>query len=79
MVPLQRFAFEKDDGEEGEDDKRYHFLDDFELHQRECAAVAREPYAVGRYLEAVFGQSYSPRQQDDGVKGCVVAYDFKLL
>ena len=79
MVPLQRFAFEEDDGEEGEDDEGYNFLDDFELHQRECAAVAGEAYAVGGYLEAVFGQGYSPRQQDDGIERCVVANDFELL
>ena len=73
MVPLQRLAFEEEDGEEREDDECYRFLDYFELHQRECAAVACETYAVCRHLAAVFGQGDAPRQQYDDIQGRVAA------
>lgn len=79
VVPLQRLAFEEEYGEEREDDERYCFLDYFELHQRECASVANETYAVGRYHKAVFGQSYAPRQQYHGIERSVVAYYFHGL
>lgn len=79
VVPLQRLAFEEEYGEEREDDERYCFLDYFELHQRECAAVSREAYAVCQHLAAVFGQGNAPRQQYDDIQRRVAAYYFHLL
>lgn len=79
VVPLQRFAAEKYYGEECKDNQGDSFLYYFELHQRECASVADETYAVGRYHKAVFCQSYAPRQQYHGIERSVVAYYFHGL
>ena len=64
MVPLERLALENEQDDDGEDRERDHFLDDFELHQGERAAVAVEADAVGRYGEAVFKESDAPRKKD---------------
>ena len=65
MVPVQGFAFEKQYGEDGENQQRDDFLHDFQLQQRELAAVADESVAVCGHHEQVFKQCYSPRKQDN--------------
>lgn len=69
VVPVQRFALEEQGGEDGEDDERHYLLDDFELHQREGAAVAGEADAVGRNLAGILEEGDAPREEDDGKQG----------
>ena len=69
MVPVQRLALEEQSGEDGEDDERDDFLDDFELHQREGASVAGKADAVGRNLAGILKESDAPREKDDGKQG----------
>ena len=79
VVPLQGFAFEEDDGEYCEDNEGDGFLNDFQLHKGEESTVALETDAVGRHLKAVFSQSYAPREENDGIEGCVRRYELHLL
>jgi hypothetical protein len=79
MVPLQRFPFEEDHGEEGEDYQCYHLLYHLQLHEREGAAVAYETNPIGGYLTGVFQQGYSPRHQYHNVEWRIAANDLHLL
>ncbi len=79
MIPLQSFAFEEYDGEQGEYHQSDGFLEHLQLHEREGPTVAGEAYAVGRHLAAVFGQSYAPREEDDGVERSVAADQLHIL
>ena len=69
MIPMQLLSLEEDIGHNAEDDQGDDFLDYLELHEREGTAVAHESDAVGRHLEAVFQESYSPRKHDDSDEG----------
>ena len=78
MVPADRFAFEHCGDNYCEDCKRDGFLDDFELHEVERAAVDGRTDTIGRNHEAVFEKSYTPRECDDGDKR-PVGDEFHLL
>ena len=65
MVPLQRLTFEHHSCEDSKYCKRYHFLDDFQLHQIERTSVVNESYSVCRYLCAIFEECHSPREEND--------------
>ena len=70
MVGCKLGIFERRQGENYEDDQRYNFLDDFKLHQRKRSAHFGRSYAVGGHLEAVFEESQSPAEQNDGPERC---------
>lgn len=55
VVPMERFAAEAGDREDGEDGERDDFLNDFQLNEREWPAVAYKSEAVGWHLARVFG------------------------
>ena len=65
VVPAQGVRLHENQREQREDRERDHFLDDFQLPDRERPAELRRPDAVGRNLEAVFEQGDAPAQQDD--------------
>lgn len=50
MIPMQRFTFEKHSGEHRKNNKCYHLLDDFQLHQRKRTSIAYKADAIRRYL-----------------------------
>ena len=79
MVPLQALSLEEDNGEEGEDGYGDDLLDDLELHQGKCTAIAHEADAVGRYLAGVFEECQEPADEDDDVERCVVRDELHLL
>ena len=60
VVPADGFAFEDDGHDDGEDGECDCFLDDFQLHEGEGAAVAGVADAVGGHHEGVFGQGEEP-------------------
>ena len=64
MVPMQCLTLKKQVGNDGEDNQGDAFLYHLELYERERPAVARETYAVGRHLAAVFEESDAPREND---------------
>lgn len=66
VVPLESFGFEKQEGKDGEDGQRDDFLNDFKLHQGKRPAVQFIADAVGRHHQAVFKESNSPTDEDDG-------------
>ena len=66
MVPVELFAAEETEGEDGEHDERDNLLYHFQLHERERSAVLHETHAVGRHLHHVFRQGERPREEDDG-------------
>lgn len=73
MIPLESLPLEEDDREHSEDDKCYHLLQDFQLHESERSSVLAESQSVCRDLETVFEQSDAPRQKYNGKKrpvGC---------
>ena len=65
MVPAQGVRLHENQREQREDRERDHFLDDFQLPDRERPAELRRPDAVGRNLEAVFEQGDAPAEQYD--------------
>ena len=65
MIPLDRLTFEQEGDDDGEDGEGNHFLDHFELHQVEGAAVTPEADAVGRDGKAVLEEGDAPREKDD--------------
>ena len=65
MVPLDRLPMEEEVDDDREDGQGDNFLDDFQLHQVEGAAVALEADPVGRDGEAVLEEGNAPRKQDD--------------
>ena len=79
VVPLQCFAFEEHDGEEGEDGDGDDLLYHLELHESEGSAIAYESDAVGRYLAGIFEECQEPTDEDDDVEWCVVRDEFHLL
>ena len=54
MIPMQRFTFKEDSSEHCKNNKCYHLLDDFQLHQRKRASIAYKADAIGRYLTGIF-------------------------
>ena len=68
MVPPQFGAFEAEKAKDGENRERNHLLQHFELNEREWAAIAIKPDAIGRHLKAIFKQGQSPRKQNDGIE-----------
>ena len=63
----------KRDGREShKDDKCDDFLDHFELHEREGAAVSFEADAICRHLKAVLEERDSPREENDEDKRCSI-------
>ena len=53
MVPLQRVALDKKNGEEGEDNQGDNLLNDFKLPECEWSAKLLAAEAVGWHLKAV--------------------------
>lgn len=66
MVPAQGVGLHENQGEEREDRKRHHFLNDLQFPYRERTAELCAAEAVCRNLEAVFEQGDAPTQQYDG-------------
>ena len=64
MIPLKALALEEYGDYDSEYCKADNFLNHFELHQREGAAVNVRAYAVGRNLQAIFEEGYSPGKQN---------------
>ena len=79
VVPVKRFSPEKHHGEDGEYNQSDCFLYDFQLHKRECTAVALESDSVGRHLAGVFQQGDSPRYEDYHIKRSVGGENLHLL
>ncbi|GAA3001859.1 hypothetical protein GCM10019997_16120 [Prevotella corporis] len=79
MIPMETLTIEKHDRKDCENQERYDFLDDLQLHQRETATIANVPQAVGRNLTSVFCQSQQPAQQDDDIQGGSIGYHLHLL
>jgi hypothetical protein len=65
VIPFQLFVFEKNQGERGEYHERHDLLNDFELHEREGAAVLSEADAIGRHYEAVFKKRDEPTGENE--------------
>ena len=78
MIPMKRFALEKDGGEHCKNGECDDLLDDFQLQERERSAIAHEANAVGRHLTGIFRQGNEPRKEDDAVER-PVRDDFHLL
>lgn len=68
MVPVKRLTVKQDVYDDGEDDERNDFLNNFELYKRERTAITVETNTVGRDLKGIFCQGDEPREKDYGVK-----------
>ena len=78
VVPMQVVALKHNVRDDGENGQRNTFLNDFQLHERERAAVVDEAETVGGHLAAIFEKGDGPREADDGNQRPVVA-DARLL
>ena len=78
MVPLEFLPLKTYHGNDCEHRKRYHLLQNFQLKQRERAAVVLKAYAVGGYHYAVFEKRNSPRNKDDYKQGPALRYATRL-
>src|ERR1700728_2248035 len=65
VVPFEGNIFEKDQGENHENDEGDHFLDHFQLDKIKGSALFLESDPVSRNLEAVFKKSHPPAEEDD--------------
>ena len=74
MIPVQSLSLKEDIGDDGEDDKRYAFLNHFELDQIKWSAIIHETDAVGWYLTAIFKEGYGPTEGDDSYQRPVAAH-----
>ena len=74
MIPVQSLSLEEDIGDDGEDDKRYAFLNHLELDQIKWSAIINETDAVGWYLTAIFEEGDRPTEGDDTDKRPVAAH-----
>lgn len=74
MIPVQSLSLEEDIGDDGEDDKRYAFLNHLELDQIKRSAIIHETDAVGWYLTAIFEEGDGPTEGDDTDKRPVAAH-----
>ncbi len=54
MVPMQRLPLKQHGSEYRKDNKRHHFLNNLQLHQRKRTAIAYEPDTVCRNLKGIF-------------------------
>lgn len=66
MIPAQGVGFHEYQREDGEDRKRYDFLNHLQFPDRERASEFGAADTVGGDLEAVFEQRDAPAEQDDG-------------
>ena len=64
MIPVNRLTTEHESDYYSKNCKGDNFLNYFELHKVERAAVAGETDSVGRNGEAVFEEGDTPRKQD---------------
>ncbi len=55
MIPVQRFASEADNSEDGENDKSDSLLNYFELHKGERSPVSNKTNAICRDLATILG------------------------
>lgn len=53
MIPVQRLTLKKERCKQRKDDKGYHFLNHFQLHQRERTSIADKSDTVGRNLAGI--------------------------
>jgi hypothetical protein len=66
MVPLQRVALDKKNGEEGKDNQGDNLLNYFKLPECEWSAKLLAAEAVGWHLKAVLEQGNTPTDEHDG-------------
>ena len=74
MIPVQSLSLKEDIGDDGEDDKRYAFLNHLELHQIKRSAIIHETDAIGWHLTAILEEGNSPTEGDDTDKRPVAAH-----
>ena len=67
VIPMKRFTAEHQGRQDCKHDQRNDFLDNFQLHERERAAIIDKTYAVRWHLTGIFQQSYAPREEYDQV------------
>ena len=79
MVPLQRFASETDNGEDGEDGDRDNFLDHLELHECKGTAIAHEADTIGGHLTGILEKRQTPADKNNNVERGVVRDELHLL
>ena len=79
VVPAQGVRLHENQREQREDRERDHFLDDFQLPDRERPAELRRPDAVGRNLEAVFEQRDAPLNRTMAVSPKRSSRDLKAI
>ncbi len=72
MIPTERFRFEHQQGENGENRQRNDFLDHLELEQRERSPVLAKTDPVRRSLKQVFQERNTPAEDDHQQKRQVV-------
>ena len=65
VVPTEGLRLEDRDHDNGEHDKRYGFLDDFQLDKVERAAIDSRANAVGGNHERILEKGNTPRHQYD--------------
>lgn len=68
VIPLQRFIFEKNQGEYGKNKEGNHFLNHFELYQCKRTAVFLVTHTVGRHHKTIFQKSNQPTGQHNAEK-----------
>ena len=68
VIQPETFIFKYKKCEEGKHYECDHLLDDFQLHQRERAAILLIPEAVGRDLGTIFKEGDAPADTDDSHK-----------
>ena len=78
MVPMEGLSLEQEMGDDGENRQGNHFLDHFQLDERERTSVLREAHPVGGHHKRVFKKGDAPGKEDDADKGPVVR-DLHLL
>jgi len=78
VVPAE-LEMEGQHGETDEDHQGDDLLNDLELHKGEGSAIGIKTYTVGRYLQAILKQGYSPRHEDNQDEGCMVGDEMHIL
>ena len=74
MVPVEGLSLEQEVGHDGENRQGNHFLDHFQLDERERTAVLREAHPVGGNHKGVFKEGDTPGKEDDANEGPVVRH-----
>lgn len=54
MVPVQSFSLKENGGKNSKYDQSNHFLNHFQLHQREWTAIPDKADTICRYLTIIF-------------------------